>query len=165
VPKRQPTKILPPAEYLRARLDYNPETGELRWRDGPRARKPAGTSISKGYYTIGIFGDNYQAHRVIWKWMTGEEPPPSIDHKENGGLDNRWDNLRALTPLQQQHNRRWITPNATGRRGVYPSPPNRWIARIRINHTRVYLGCFTTIEAAAAAYEAAAQKAREEIFK
>jgi hypothetical protein len=58
-----------------------------------------------------------------------------------------------------------LTQNTAGRRGVYPSSKNRWIARIRINHARVYLGCFPTIEEAAAAYETAAAKVREEIFK
>ena len=165
MPKRAPTKILPPVEYLRERLDYDPDTGKLRWRNGPRSGRKAGTAISRGYYTISISGRLYQAHRVIWKWMTGEDPPHSIDHRENGGLDNRWANLRLATALQQQHNRRWLTPNTAGHRGVYPSSKNRWIARIRIGHTRRYLGCFSSVEDAAAAYKAAAVKAHAEIFK
>ena len=161
MPKRAPTKLLPPAEYLRERLDYNPDTGELRWH---RTGKLAGTAGNRGYYTIGIAYRQYQAHRIIWKWMTGEDPPDTIDHKENGGLDNRWANLRLATAHQQQRNRRWLKANTAGRRGVYPSSKNRWIARIRIGHDRVYLGCFSTIEAAAEAYNAAAAEAYRESF-
>jgi hypothetical protein len=164
MPKRKPIKILPPVDYLRERLDYNPETGELRWKTGPRAGKITGVSVSRDYYTISIAGGVYQVHRIIWKWMTGEDPPNTIDHIENGGRDNRWANLRIATALQQQHNRRWFKSNAAGKRGVYPSSKNRWIARIRINHVRVYLGCFSTIEAAEEAYNSAAQKIRDTIF-
>ena len=164
MPKRKPIKKLPSADYLRDRLDYDPETGKLKWKNGPRAGKFAGTTITKGYYIIGFAGRLYQVHRIIWKWMTGEDPPDTIDHIKNGGLDNRWDNLRLATLHQQQRNRRWMTPNVAGRQGVYPSSKNRWIARIRIGHERRYLGSFLSVEDAAAAYEAAAEAIRKENF-
>jgi hypothetical protein len=164
MPRRHPIKLLPSAAYLRTRLNYNPKTGKLRWRNGPRAGKLTGASVNRNYYTISIAGNVYLVHRVIWKWMTMAEPPISIDHRDMNGTNNRWANLRDATALQQQHNRRWLTPNAANRRGVYPSSKNRWIARIRYNHARLYLGSFPSIEAAAAAYEAAAKRIRKELF-
>jgi hypothetical protein len=145
MPKRAPTKILPPVEYLRERLDYTPETGELRWKNGKRA----GAVILDGRYRV---------HRVIWKWMTGEEPPDSIDHADRNDRNNRWDNLRVATPTDQVRNRQRPRGSTNPYCGVYQSSKGSWIARIRISYKMHNLGSFPSPEEAAAAYEVAARK-------
>ena len=67
-------------ERLREVLDYNPETGEFRWR----ARKGvpfwirpgmlAGGNYGRGYRGITIDGRLYPTHRLAWLWMTGRWP-------------------------------------------------------------------------------------------
>ena len=43
---------------------------------------------------------SYRAHRLIWKWMTGDDPEREIDHINQDPYDNRWENLRLATPAQ-----------------------------------------------------------------
>jgi hypothetical protein len=42
----------------------------------------AGCEITSGYRHISIDGITYKEHRVIWTMITGEEPPPVIDHEK-----------------------------------------------------------------------------------
>lgn len=70
-------------QELKELLDYNAETGILSWRKSWR-RRVAGAEA--GYYGlnykyVGLKGRDYFVHRVIWKWMTGEDPKVEIDHK------------------------------------------------------------------------------------
>ena len=68
------------SEYVRSLLDYDPETGILRWKTsvgGPQgARIQAGSiagskSTREGYLVIGIDGKTYRAHRLAWLIFTG----------------------------------------------------------------------------------------------
>jgi hypothetical protein len=96
-------KTLPTAEYLHAAFDYDPLTGVIRWR-GRRGNKKAG-HLEKGYLNLTIDGVHYRAARVIWKLITGDEPPEIVDHIDRVKLNNRWSNLRAATPSQSLRNR------------------------------------------------------------
>ena len=151
---------LPATEYLHARLKYLPETGELFWKQGKRAGKPAGERSK--YYRIKLVGRLYMAHRIICKMMTGQEPPFDIDHKDRNRLNNRWNNLRLGTRVGAVWNRqlpRKINPH----RGVFPTG-KKWRARIRIGGVQHHLGTFSTVSEAAAAYEAAACKLHGEFY-
>lgn len=44
-------------------------------------------------------------HRVAWVMMTGEQPPALLDHRNEVGTDNRWDNLRASNKPGNNQNR------------------------------------------------------------
>ena len=152
-------KPLPPAKYLRERLNYLPETGELTWRRGIKANRqrsglPAGTRSTE-YIRVMIDHFLYPAHRVIWKWMTGEDPPSDIDHRDRNGFNNRWANLRLATRTQAVWNRK-LPRRRDLPCGVEPSNGGKWRARIMINDVRLHLGTFSTVEAATAAYETAA---------
>jgi hypothetical protein len=117
--KRAANLILPPVGYLRARLSYDPETGALRWKARPKDQfatasdwathwlaksaedRAESLQESTGYYRVWLNGHYYRAHRVIWKLMTGDEPPETIDHVDGDRLNNRWANLRAATQAEQ----------------------------------------------------------------
>lgn len=144
-------KLLPPAEYLHACFNYNPETGELHWKDGRRTGAV-------------VFRARYRAHRVVWKWMTGEEPPASLDHKDRDPLNNRWSNLRVATPTEQVRNRRRPRKSANPYRGVYQTSKGSWMARIRVNYVMHNLGSFSSPKEAAAAYDTAARKIYGEFY-
>lgn len=113
-------RILPPQSVLREWFDYDPEIGQLIRKARPREHFPdlrswhgrntrdAGTAAASlggdGYLRVGFLGKYYRVHRLIWKWMTGEDPPAIIDHVNRNRTDNRWCNLRAADPVQSRRN-------------------------------------------------------------
>lgn len=105
------------AEYVRAILDYETETGLFRWKtrsfdDGritkiwntKHAGKIAGTVCVQGYVAIGVDDHPRKAHRLAWLWVTGEWPV-EVDHKDRNRANNRWSNLRHADDSTNQHNR------------------------------------------------------------
>lgn len=133
---------LPSALYLNERLAYDPETGELRWRASGRI---AGT-VRKGKRAdrvVRVDGALQYAHRVIWKMMTGDDPPSSLDHRDGEPGDNRWSQLRGATGTQQNWNTD-LTNNKHGRRGVYQRRDGKYVARVQ----KRFIGSFDTLEEA-----------------
>jgi len=85
--------------------------------------------------------------------MTGEWPG-MIDHKNLDRADNRWENLRAATPYQNQGNRR--STSKIGAKSIEVTPGGKYRARIRHKNKRIHLGVYSTIEDAKKAYAEAA---------
>jgi HNH endonuclease len=92
-------------------------------------------------------------HRVI---MGVTDPEIHVDHIDGNGLNNQRSNLRIATRAQNQHNRGLSRNNKSGRKGVHRHTGGRWRAGIRVNRRQIDLGLFDDLEAAAAAYDAAA---------
>jgi adenine-specific DNA-methyltransferase len=101
VPRK--SRQLPPASVIRDALRIT-EAGILYWNarairtpDDRRwnsnfADRPAGTN-SQGYLRIELDGVRYLAHRLVWKMVTGDEPPRLIKHLDLDRLNNSWTNL------------------------------------------------------------------------
>lgn len=156
------------AERVRDLLDYNPETGDLIWIH-PQSKRVALGDIAgarhrsrnakSDRFNIGIDGVRYLAHRVIWLWMTGKWPNHEIDHWDQNGANNRWDNLREATKLQNAKNVALTSRNTSGAKGArFEERSGKWIAEIRVDNRKIWLGLHETMEAAAAAYRAAVEK-------
>lgn len=143
-------------DEVNALVRYEPETGEFFSRE---TGENITTKCGPGYRAVRIAKRQYYAHRLAHLLMTGECAPHMMDHK-NGRRDcNIWSNLRPATPEQNCTNRASHSNNKTGYRGVQycPKCPNRpWRAQIGHQGYRLELGCFTTPEAAANAYNEAA---------
>ena len=92
---------------------------------------------------------------MAWLYMTGSWPAKDIDHKDGDGLNNSWCNLREATRLENSGNSRRRSDNTSGAKGVRLDR-GKWIAQIVVAGKLRRLGTFNTLEAAAAAYEAAA---------
>jgi hypothetical protein len=77
------------------------------------------------------------------------------DHVNGNTLDNRRENLRVVTPTENQLNRRGARSDSrSGVRGVcWHGQTGRWTATYRGR----YLGIFPTIEEAAATYAEASK--------
>jgi hypothetical protein len=145
------------AERLRELLDYNPATGVFKWKLSYRMRRKglvAGRRHGGWYWCIRVDSREYLAHRLAWLYVYGRWPLDQIDHINGIRFDNRIANLREATNSQNKQNRK---PKVAGLKGVYRQK-NRWRARITINRRCLYLGTFSTPEAASAAYREAAIK-------
>ena len=149
---------------LRELLDYNPKTGEFRWRKRPRNsvhldRSAGYVQPLQGYRYIGIDGGLYLAHQLACFYMTGRWGRPSIDHRDGDATNNRWSNLRRATRSQNNANRFRPRHNTSGYKGVYLcGASGKWRAAITKNGENIPLGRFDTRQAAHAAYVAAARK-------
>ena len=89
-------------------LRYDPVTGYFTWIAcvGNRVRlgTRAGCINNKGYRTIRIDGILYYEHALAYFYMTGRWAEPTVDHRNECKSDNRWENLREATHLDQQQN-------------------------------------------------------------
>jgi len=149
-----------PISILRELFSYNPETGEIR-RILPSKKSKVGDLVGgiapNGYWRIKLGRVHLYSHRVAWAMMTGEWPEWQIDHKDGVRRNNRWSNLRAATSSHNNQNQRLLGRNTSGHKGVYwHKAKQHWVARIGHNGKRYSLGCYSTVEDAAAAYEEAA---------
>lgn len=155
---------LPSQDRLRQMFDLNEETGRLIWRARPDrskqhnarwAGKMAGERHPLGYFVIRTGGVRFLAHRLVWKWLHGDEPE-NLDHRNGDGFDNRPSNLRSCTHQENMRNTAgWA--KKTLPKGVHlRAESGRFRAIICINRRNINLGTFDTSSEAAAAYRAAA---------
>lgn len=132
-------------------LDYNPKTGEFRWRVyrnsqamcGDSAGNDTGKSID-----IKIRGRVFRAHRLARFYILGEWPDKDIDHKNGNYKDNSWENLRECSHSQNMHNTKKRSDNTSGYKGVCQRG-GKFLAYITHEGARHWLGSFhTALEAA-----------------
>lgn len=89
-----------------------------------------------------------------------------VDHINGNPADNRRENLRLCTRSQNMQNRAVHRDMKSGFKGVYKqSHYEGWQARIQANGKSKQIGTFSSPEAAARAYDAAALKAHGEFAK
>ena len=157
------SKILPPAEYLRQRFDYDPETGLLTWRargvpnvDARLVGKVAGRFHARGYISVRLDGEAFYAHRIIWKMVTGFDPPDQIDHENHIKSDNRLSNLQPASYETNGRNHPLYAHNTSGVAGVsYDKFRDAWRVDVGVNGPNKFRGRFETFEQAVAVKRAA----------
>lgn len=157
------------AERLRELLHYDPETGIFRWREKSglkvRVGDVAGFNAGK-YRQIGIDGQQFYVHRLVWLYAYGEWPKHVIDHINGDRNDNRLFNLRDVpTFLNAQNQKPGRRKSASGLMGVKinrtATGTPSWIASLCVNGKSVHIGCYPTPEEAHQAYLAAKRKLHE----
>lgn len=169
---------LPPQTYLRECLDYDPVTGVLTWKDRPRSHFPTehGYLIFRGkyagcaagspgrYHVIKLDQRMIGSHRVIWRWMTGEDAP-LVEHRDLNRLNNAWGNLRTATQSQNCCNAgpRKRTSGIDLPKGVCVKG-NGYTAQVAYEKVVFKLGYFRSAEKAHAAYVAKAMELHGEFM-
>lgn len=159
-------------DILKQRVEL--KDGELYWRewDGMTApqRARAGQKVggntlmcgAVGYdkrpyrnmqYTVEGKRKSARFHRVIYFLAKGEDITDKvIDHINGDTLDNRIENLRAVTNKENQRNRKTNKNSGTGINGVTKRKKgNPYEAQIQVDGENIYLGTFATLEDAAKA--------------
>jgi hypothetical protein len=158
------------ADYVRSILDYDPETGEFRWKIDRAKRKiksgdVAGRINEDGYRRIGIIGKLYPAHRLAWLLVYGEFPVSHLDHVNGARDDNRLCNLRLASQSQNIANARIGSRNTTGFKGVSKTQSGKYLATIKVDGKSLCLGTHDTPEQAHSAYMDAALEAFKEFAR
>jgi hypothetical protein len=114
------------------------------------------TKHTSGYAYGNVYGKNVYLHRYIARTPKGL----FTDHINRDKLDNRKENLRNCTPLENQRNS--VKPaGKCGYRGVTIDKRKKtrpYVARIKIDKYHKHLGMFATAKEAALAYNEAALK-------
>lgn len=109
----------------------------------------------RGIYVEIIIDDIvYPAHVLAWLYVHGEIA--YVDHKNRKGWYNAISNLRKATVSQNMANKGVYVNNALGVKGVR-FHKGTYEARIQVNKKPIQIGCFKTLEQAAAAYKKAAE--------
>jgi hypothetical protein len=141
-------KPLPPVEVLNELLEYNPDTGVLRWRvnRGGHEGKVAGSKDGR-YIRVEIMRKKYRAHRIIWKMVYGNDPDVDkvIDHINQVRDDNRLCNLRLVSVFENNLNGGINKPGATGISYIYWE---KYEKRYRVRVKRKHIGYCKTLDGA-----------------
>jgi len=126
-------------------LKYNPDTGEFIWIERKCGNRPTLKNIPAGCYkNDGGLYINYQkkcypATHLAFFFMVGRLPLKGkfIDHIDKNRANNKWNNLREVTPQQNQLNRKDSSkygPAIRLQNGTY-------YVRLTINKQRKSIGC------------------------
>lgn len=144
-------------EQLLELLTYDVKTGQFFHKKNVRGKRiKAGDQagyVDGQYMEIGIDRKYYKLHRLAWFYVTGAWPKNDIDHINQDGLDNRFENLREATRAQNRCNVGKTIKNTSGWKGVsWHRAQEKWVARIGVGKKRISLGYFEDIREAAEAY-------------
>jgi len=93
-------------------------------------------------------------HREILNTPAGMD----TDHRDHNTLNNRQDNLRIASRLQNNQNQRKYEGSSRFKGVCWNRRSSKWFAYIQSEGQRIHLGCFDSEINAALAYDAAARK-------
>jgi hypothetical protein len=135
-------------EYLKRILVY--DDGKLIWNVKRGRYVKIGTiagKLRKDLYTdIKIDGRMYLLHRLIWMYFNGKFPDQYIDHINHIRIDNRIENLREVSRLENNRNHKKSKINTSGVTGVvWHKRDQEWRVQMNIDGKRVSKG-FLKIE-------------------
>lgn len=152
-------------KYLKSKLLYAPNKGVFYWIDPPMGHsnllgEEAGYIQNgvKKYHAIQIDGVKYKRSRLAFLYMMGSWPPDCIDHINGNSLDDRWQNLRAATIMQNNWNHKRRSKLSDLPMGVRINANGKYSARIGVNKKQIQIGTFDTPAQAYEAYLTAREK-------
>jgi hypothetical protein len=115
-----------------------------------------------GYKTININSIKklFRVHRLVAQaFIPNPDNKPYVDHIDNDKSNNRVDNLRWVTPSENNYNSSISITNTSGYKGVsFDKRSNKWTASIRHNNKTYHLGSFINKKDAIKARQLKAQE-------
>jgi len=137
---------------VREMFDYK-EDGTLIRKSN---NKSAGCKDRLNYTRVKISGNNYMLHRIVWLYHF-DTLPSIIDHIDGNPSNNRIENLRSASRVENMCNRKPNKTSTSRWKGVnwYPRY-GMWVVRIQVNNVRKCIGYFRDEINAATAYNLAA---------
>lgn len=117
-------------------------------------------SVRKGsvHYVCRSFGQNNRVY--LHRYLTKAPVGTVVDHINGDGLDNRRENLRLVSVVENIRNRGGAQRNSkSGVRGIYwHKQRGKWCAAIRHFGKNISLGLFNDLESAQKARQSAEEK-------
>ena len=147
-------------ECLLEVFDYNEHTGEVISKVNTAhysIGEPIGYKQSGGYLSLSLGRKEYLLHRLIWMMKTGSFPN-LIDHIDHNRSNNRWNNLREVSPLENAKNTGKSKNNSSGVTGVRILPSGKYCSYIMVNRKQISLGSYDTIDEAVTVRKQAEQQ-------
>lgn len=156
-------------KFILSHLDYDPDTGIFTWKfndkkppqwNGKWGGKAAGSvSETTGYINININKKMTRAHRLAWIVAYGSEPANQIDHINGNRTDNRINNLRCVSNMENGKNQKLRSTNTSGLMGVgIHRGTGKYRSRIYHNNKEISLGLFDSFFEACCARKSAEKR-------
>jgi len=126
-PQREPTQDFQRIKLhrnLKKTFFYDPLTGFWMYKINGLGRINKGRIVShtpnrEGYCSISFDGLRYRTARLAIFYMTGHFPKGLADHRNRIRDDDRWENLRDVTPKVNSNNHVLYPNNTSGVNGVW----------------------------------------------
>lgn len=135
-------------EELRQYFDY--KEGNLYWKTSNCNRvkigQKAGTLSNNGYVCVRINKKAYKAHRLVFMMFHGYMPY-KIDHIDGNPTNNKIENLRPTTSIENGYNSKIPKSNKSGIKGVsWCSKTKKWYVSFRVNGKQKNFGRYSDIK-------------------
>jgi hypothetical protein len=143
-------------------FDVYPDEGKFVWKNvskhhsrlnGQEAGCPSANLKGKFYWNIKINNKRYKRGRLMFLYVYGKFPNPCVDHINGNSLDDKIENLREATVIENawNHHKRKRTIDLP--MGVRNTANGKFQARIGYKGKQLHLGLFDTPSEAKAIYE------------
>jgi hypothetical protein len=138
-------------ELVKEYFEYR--DGKLYWIKAPKNHgdligQCAGHLTSTNYLLTSLKGKRNKIHRLIFLMFYGYLPK-IIDHIDGNSLNNRIENLRECTMIENLYNQKLSIKNTSGYKNVsWSKRKQKWIVKIVINKKPTDFGSYHDIQVA-----------------